>query len=235
MEAIILAGGLGTRLKSVVSDMPKSMALINSKPFMEYVLDYFISQGINKFIFSVGYKSVYIKNHFGTKYRNCEIVYAEEETQLGTGGAVKNAMQFAKGKNVVVSNGDSVFFCDIKNELNLHIKKNADVTLALKPMKNFSRYGTVTLNKDSRITKFQEKRDMKEGIINAGVYIFNVNTFNQSDLPDKFSIEKDFFETKVNSLKLYGYTDNGYFLDIGIPEDFNKAQYEIDKELAKIR
>ena len=227
MEAIILAGGLGTRLRSELVDLPKSMAPINNRPFMEYLLDRLILNGVTRVIFSVGYKSDHIQNYFSNQYKSCEIEYAVEETLLGTGGAIKNAMRFACDNDVVVLNGDSIFYSDLKAQYNLHISTKADVTLALKWMNKNDRYGTVEISDEGKITRFLEKQAIDEGYISMGNYIFNVNSFNELSLPEKFSIEKDFFETKVDQLNLVGYKADGYFLDIGIPEAFKRAQLEI--------
>lgn len=227
MEAIILAGGLGTRLRSEVQDMPKPMAPIQDKPFLEYLVDRLIGSGVNRIIFSVGYKSDYIQNHFADSYKGKEIIYAVEKERLGTGGAIKHAMQFTKNEHVMVLNGDSIFYGDIRGQFEFHITSEADVTFALKPMKNIERYGTVELTSEGQITQFYEKQPLDEGLINVGVYIFNVKSLTDQDLPSKFSIEHEFFEKKVDELKFMGYTSHGYFLDIGIPSDFKKAQYEI--------
>lgn len=226
MEAIILAGGLGTRLRSKVSEKPKSMAPIKGVPFLEYQLNQMIENGVNRFIFSVGYKYEIIQNHFNNQYKNCEIIYAIEESQLGTGGAILNALQYVKGERVLIANGDSLFKVNIQEQIDFHIKNNADVTLALKPMQEFERYGTVDLAKD-RIIQFKEKQFVDKGLINGGLYIFNTDLLKSFTFPEKFSIEKDFFEAKVQELSFYGYISNGYFLDIGIPEDFLKSQYEM--------
>ena len=227
MEAIILAGGLGTRLRSEVKDVPKAMALIQGRPFMEYLLDHLISEGVTKIIFSVGHKSEIIQDHFANQYRDCEIVYAVETTLLGTGGAIKNAMQFATEEHVIVVNGDSLFIADLKAQYMAHTAQKAAVTLALNAMRNIERYGTVDLDENQRITQFNEKQPLEKGIINAGVYIFDVAQFRAVDFPEKFSIEKEFFETHLENLHFHGHTTQGYFLDIGIPKDFKKAQYEI--------
>ena len=227
MEAIILAGGLGTRLRSEVQDVPKSMALINSRPFLEYLLDNLIAEGVTRVIFSVGYKAKFIRNHFAEKYRNCEIAYAVETTLLGTGGAIKNALKYTMTQNVIIVNGDSMFITDLQAQLDAHKKVDADVTLGLKPMKDIERYGTVDLNHKGRIIRFNEKQPIKEGLINTGTYIFNVNAFQALEFPEKFSIEKEFFETHLDKMNFMGYCSDGYFLDIGIPIDFKKAQYEI--------
>lgn len=227
MEAIILAGGLGTRLRSEVADLPKCMALIRERPFMEYLLDHLIENGVERVIFSLGYKSEYIQTYFSDNYKGCKIIYAIEEELLGTGGAIKNAMRFAQQENVVVLNGDSIIISDLKEQYQKHIDFKADVTLALKYMNDFERYGTVLQDENDRIIQFLEKQPLKEGYINAGLYIFNVASFQKLSFPEKFSIENDFFEAKVDELRFFGYKTNGYFLDIGIPKDFKRAQIEI--------
>jgi D-glycero-alpha-D-manno-heptose 1-phosphate guanylyltransferase len=225
-EAIILAGGLGTRLRSVVSEAPKAMAPINGRPFLEYLLEHLRKNGITRFIFSVGYLSTHIQQYFGAKYKDCEIVYAYEEKPLGTGGAIKNAIKSAQSDHLLITNGDSLFLTDLKAQFSTHQRLKADVTLALKPMQNFERYGAITLNQDQRITAFLEKQPMKQGLINGGVYIFNRQRFDTLSFPDKFSIEKDYFEAHVNEARFIGFTSDAYFLDIGIPDDFAKAQVE---------
>jgi len=227
MEAIILAGGLGTRLKSEVQDTPKTMALINFRPFMEYLLDYLIQERVTKIIFSVGYMAEFIQDHFSDKYKDCPIVYAIEKTLLGTGGAIKNAMKEVTGKDVLIVNGDSIFISNIQAQINAHQKENADVTMALKRMKNIERYGTVKLNPRGKIISFNEKQPLEEGLVNTGVYIFNVNSFQALELPEKFSVETDFFEPYMDRMNFLGHCSDGYFLDIGVPKDFKRAQLEI--------
>lgn len=227
MEAIILAGGLGTRLRSKVKHIPKSLAPIQSRPFLEYLLDHLIAYGINRIVFSVGYKADHISDYFKHSYKGCEIVYATEEKPLGTGGAIKNAMKLVTNDEVLVANGDSLFLTDLTKLFNTHRAANADVTFALKLMKNIKRYGTLKMNEDNRITHFYEKKPTKEGLINTGTYIFNTTAFLKQNLPEVFSIEKDFFEQKLEKLTFIGHPSSGYFLDIGIPVDFKKAQHEI--------
>tara|TARA_R110002072_G_scaffold152494_9_gene302194 strand:+ start:344 stop:1048 length:705 start_codon:yes stop_codon:yes gene_type:complete len=225
-EAIVLAGGFGTRLQSVVKELPKSMAPINHKPFLEYLLDFLIAKGIENIIFSVGYKSSDIKNHFKGQYQNLKISYAEEKEALGTGGAIAYAMSFAKSEQVLVLNGDTLFLADPQEQLKFHLQLKADVSLALKPMENFDRYGRVELDNDQRIVKFIEKKYCDKGLINGGSYIFNKSIFSKFDLPNRFSIEQDFFEKYFGDLHLFGFISSAYFLDIGIPSDYDKAQDE---------
>jgi D-glycero-alpha-D-manno-heptose 1-phosphate guanylyltransferase len=225
-EAIILAGGMGTRLKSVVKEVPKPMAPINGRPFLEYLLDHLIKQGIQSVIFSVGFKSDIIANHFGDTYKGCDLLYVYEEMPLGTGGAIKEAMKAVNGDHVLVTNGDSLFITDIQGQFVFHQNREADVTIGLKTMIDFDRYGTVIADNDSRIHTFKEKEAVSRGLINGGVYIFNVQAFLSIDFPQKFSLENNYFQTHTKESKFYGYQSDGYFLDIGIPEDFARAQDE---------
>ncbi|WP_026232364.1 nucleotidyltransferase family protein [Neolewinella persica] len=224
MEAIILAGGFGTRLRSVVADKPKALAPINGRPFLEYLLDHLIRGGIDSFVFSVGYRAQMIEEHFGDCYHDRPIQYALETEPLGTGGGIANALPYTSGDTVLVTNGDSLFLTDLARQYALHQQVGALATLALRPMKNFSRYGRVEVDGDGRITAFREKEAVEEGLINGGVYLLQRDAFAQAGLKGAFSLERDFFGAKVADFPLYGLADEGYFLDIGIPEDFARAQ-----------
>lgn len=220
MEAIILAGGLGTRLRSVISDVPKPMAPVNNKPFLEYILDYLNKQGIKKVILSVGYKWDIIENYFGNKYKNMEIVYNVEKERLGTGGAIKDSLKHVKSDGVYVLNGDTYFNIDLKE---LKLDNDIKITLALREMKDFDRYGVVEITKDGYIQKFKEKAYYKKGLINGGIYLINKHIFDEFDLPKSFSFE-EFLEENFRTLKAKGKVFSGYFIDIGIPEDYEKAK-----------
>ncbi|MFC2100493.1 nucleotidyltransferase family protein [Bacteroidota bacterium] len=229
-EAIILAGGLGTRLQKMVSSSPKSMALINGKPFLEYQLDFLSKNSIQQVILSVGYKNEMIRNHFKEKYDKLKIKYAIEKEPLGTGGATKNAFRYITGEEALVLNGDSIFNVDVRAFYSFFLKKKAKICLALRKMDEVCRYGTVIVNKDHRIIAFKEKTDRSIGkLINGGCYIINKSFY--SDLVDheKFSIEKDIFEKIIDSEGFFGFESNDYFIDIGIPEDYIKAQDEFKK------
>lgn len=227
MEAIVLAGGLGTRLRSVVSEQPKAMAAIQGTPFIEYLLDYLIKNGVTKIILSVGYKSKYIENHIQDEFQNTPVIYAKEKKPLGTGGALKNALQFTENENIIVTNGDSLFFGNLRKQYQSHLQNNAEITLALKPMQNYSRYGTIKINKQRKIKAFLGKKHNDSGLINSGLYVLNKNAFLKHCFPSKFSLEKDYFEKKFKKINCYGYEQDAYFLDIGIPKDFKRAQMEI--------
>lgn len=223
MTAIILAGGFGTRLQSVVKDVPKPMADINGKPFLAYLLQKLSQENISKIILCVGYKKETIMNYFGSFYLDMEIIYSQEKVPLGTGGAIKKALiQCNKETEVLVFNGDSFFNLDIKKFINKF--KNNELTIALKPMKNFDRYGSVKVE-GSLITTFYKKKFVKNGLINAGVYIISTN-FIKKMFQDTFSFE-EFLE---NEKELSYYIENSYFVDIGIPQDYAQAQIDF-KEL----
>ncbi len=226
-EAIVLAGGLGTRLRSEVKALPKSMAPIRDRPFLEYLFDYLIANGVEKLILSVGYKSAAIQDHFSNRYKHTDIEYVVEASPLGTGGAIKNAMQAVTGDYVIVTNGDSLITADIQKQYQAQLDLDADVSFALKPMKQFDRYGRITIGENHSITAFEEKQAVEEGLINAGLYIFKRQSFDRLQFPEKFSIEKEYFESHLQSQHFIGIQTSGYFLDIGIPKDFAKAQYEI--------
>lgn len=230
-EAIILAGGLGTRLRSVVSDLPKCMAPVAGKPFLYYVIGYLKNGGIENFIFSVGYKSDAIQEYLNTEQPCLNYRLSIEKEPLGTGGAIKLACSIATEKSVLVVNGDTLFSIKLQKLAEAHQALRADCTLSLKPMTNFDRYGVVELNNDNSIRSFKEKQFYKNGLINGGAYALNVDPFLNVGLPEKFSFEKDFLEKYVDKKRLFGIVQDDYFIDIGIPEDYERANLELRKEI----
>lgn len=197
-EAIILAGGFGTRLQAVVNDVPKPMAPINRLPFLNYVFDYLKFYKIQHVVLSTGYLSEKIVEFYKDEFKGIKISYAKEETPLGTGGGIRNAMTKCKTDDVLVLNGDSFFDVDIKTHYRNHIFKQADCTLALRKVDNAARYGTIQLGRLNRIAAFKEKDNKEvEGLINGGVYILNRAIYlNKTESDSAFSIEKDFYEKK---------------------------------------
>jgi D-glycero-alpha-D-manno-heptose 1-phosphate guanylyltransferase len=227
VEAIVLAGGFGTRLQKVVSNVPKSMAHINNRPFLEYLFDYLMFQGVSKVVISVGYKNEIISNHFKDHYKSLEVVYAVENEPLGTGGGIRLAFWKIEGPRALVMNGDSLFRADYRALLEFHLKKKADATLALRKLSDTGRYGRVTMNRTRRITGFEEKGlSAGPGYINGGVYIIEKLFLMEPEFRGRFSIEKDCFEPKTSYSRLFGFPSDDYFLDIGIPEDYARAQHE---------
>jgi D-glycero-alpha-D-manno-heptose 1-phosphate guanylyltransferase len=226
LEVIVLAGGIGTRLKSVIADVPKPMADINNKPFLEYILNYLLEREIKKVILSVGYKYKIIQKYFGDKYNEINLIYSIEEEPLGTGGGIKLALEKAESRNVFVINGDSIFLIDLKDLLQYHLSKNANITIALKQMHNFNRYGAVKLDHHNRIIEFSEKKHQITGYINGGVYIIERNIFENLGLPKKFSFENDFLGKEINKKNIFGKIIDSYFVDIGLPEDYERLKRE---------
>lgn len=229
-EAIILAGGKGTRLQSVVSNVPKPMALIGEKPFLMLLLQYLQSQGIEKVVLSVGYMYEIIQETFGESFNGLSISYSIESEPLGTGGAIAKAMTMVESQSVLVLNGDSFIKINLEEiERKIPTSENHSL-LVLKEMNNVSRYGSVVL-KDEVVTAFEEKQFKEKALINAGVYVLNKDIFKDKNLPEKFSFEKDFLEKEVEKENLRGIVTNGYFIDIGVPEDYQKAQIELVEQI----
>lgn len=233
-EAIILAGGKGTRLRSVVSDLPKPMAPINDLPFLSYILNDLHNKNIKKVYLAVGYLNQKIISYYGNSYKNIEIDYVIEHEPLGTGGAIKKAIEKTKSPNVLIVNGDTLFEVSLSNFFELHSKKKAGLSLALKYEENADRYGTVSINVESQITEFNEKKEGVSGWINGGVYLINKEKLKLGQLPSVFSFEKEVLEKEYQSKQLYGYKSNGYFIDIGIPSDYQKAHKDFLKKSLKV-
>ncbi|MFV0330408.1 MAG: nucleotidyltransferase family protein [Dysgonomonas sp.] len=225
-ECIILAGGLGTRLQSVVSNVPKCMAEVAGKPFLSYLFDYLQKNNFDHVILALGYKSEIVLQWLEGVIYPFSVSYVIEEDPLGTGGAIKLAFGKVQGDKSFVFNGDTFFEIDTDNLLEFHKKKNAVISLALKPMLDFDRYGSVDLDEEQRIIRFNEKQHCKKGLINGGVYIINKELFARLDLPEKFSFEKDILEAHLLDILVYGCQQDRYFIDIGIPSDFEKANQE---------
>lgn len=230
MDVIILSGGLGTRLREVINDRPKTMALINEKPFLEHTLKYIEQYDVQNVILAVGYKKEQIEQYFGNKYNKMNIYYSEEDKPLGTGGAIKKALNYTNKKDVIVMNGDIYAKVNLKELMEEHIKTKSKVTIALKEMKNFDRFGIVEFEHNNIITKFKEKEYTEKGYINVGIYAMSTNIFENLELGEKFSIENDFFSKYTDSIKHTAYFYDGEFIDIGLPKDyaiFKKSQERV--------
>ena len=225
-ECIILAGGLGTRLREAVPDLPKCMAPVNGRAFLFYVINYLRSQGIEKFIFSLGYKHELVETYLQSEFSTLDYQCLIEKEPLGTGGAILASCYKASEQTVLVVNGDTIFKADIENAFTDHIKHDSDCTLLLKPMENFERYGVVELNEDDSVASFKEKQSYAKGTINGGVYIIDVRSFLSRALPERFSFETDILEKEYPQCQLFACPDDGYFIDIGIPEDYHKAEID---------
>ncbi len=226
-EAIILAGGLGTRLRSVVPELPKCMAPVADRPFLDYVIEYLQKQGIRKFIFALGYKSEIIERFLKSGLAASGYQLSIEHEPLGTGGAIRLAAAQATAASVLVLNGDTFFDIDVRELAAFHESHAADCSLSLKPMHDFDRYGVVELGKDHTVKNFHEKKRYASGLINGGVYALSVEQFIKEDLPPVFSFEKDYLEKYYTRRRILGLVQDRYFIDIGIPEDYERAQTEL--------
>jgi D-glycero-alpha-D-manno-heptose 1-phosphate guanylyltransferase len=227
-EVIVLAGGLGTRLREVVKEVPKPMAEVNGKPFLDYILEYLIKNKIAKVILAVGYKHEIIKQHLSQnkKFSDLQISYSVENEPLGTGGAIAQAITKVEGPYVFILNGDTFFDVPL-NQLEIFAqKKNAEIAIALKEVPFSSRYGQVVCAPDGCILSFLEnnQNQRESTIINGGTYFINKNLFKAFDLPQKFSLENDFFKPYLKNIQAYGNSFKDFFIDIGIPEDYNLSQ-----------
>ncbi len=223
-EAIILAGGKGTRLRSLVHDVPKPMALIRGKPFLEILIETFYVKGIDHFILSVGYLSDVIIEHFTSKYPNIRISFSVEEEALGTGGAIRLALEKLEGEHSLVLNGDSLFDVDL-DELEQFRPFNAPVIFG-RQVNDVGRYGQFIF-KGNRIEQYLEKQGHGSGYINGGVYVLAKNSLHEFPLHKKFSIETDFFSQFSPLKPAHFIISDDYFIDIGIPESYQRAQEEL--------
>ena len=202
-ECIILAGGLGTRLRDTVPDLPKCMAPVAGRPFLFYVINHLRSEGIEKFIFSLGYKHEIIVQYLQKDFSTLTYQTVIETEPLGTGGAIQLALGKATEKNVVIAKGDTLYKATLANAAHFHTRNTAECTLLLKPMKNFDRYSVVELTKDQLVSDFKEKQFYVEGTINGGLYILNVNKFLDEEFPGKFSFEKNYLESLYKERRIY--------------------------------
>lgn len=228
-EAIVLAGGLGTRLRPITNEIPKPMAPIADKPFLYYILNWLKCSKINRVILAVSYKWQVIYDYFGTNFSGLKLDYSIENSPLGTGGAIKKALNFSQNSRVAIINGDTFLNVALPELFAEAAKKDADILMTVRFVDNTQRYGKITFDQNMRITKFSNNDSQeKSGYINAGVYIIRKNLFDRFNLPENFSFEKFILEN-VDNLKIYAYISNDYFIDIGVPEDYLKAQEELIK------
>lgn len=227
MECIILAGGLGTRLSGVVSDVPKCMAPVAGEPFLAHVLRYLEGQGVDNVILSLGYKSEVVIDYLRQKAYTFKVSWVLEKEPLGTGGGIRRALMKSAAGKVFILNGDTFFDVDLR-AMAAAFNPDYKAMLALKPMRDFERYGAVQRDDAGSIAAFEEKQFRSEGLINGGVYLLNKAKEDLAGFPEKFSFEKDFLEPEAGKQSLQAYISDAYFIDIGIPEDYYKAQGDFE-------
>lgn len=223
MQAFILCGGMGTRLRSVINDKPKPMAEIAGKPFLEYLMLYFRRYGFTDFIISTGYRAEQFSEYFAYgEAWGISIQYSHETEPLDTGGALKLAEPLFKSDTVLVSNGDSIFDADLNEMLEVHRRNNALVTMALAHMADISRYGGITVEASGRISAFNEKAASGSGLVNAGIYLVDASVLSRIPSGERQSLERDLFPSLVGDA-FYGVPFEGRLIDIGTPESYGQV------------
>ncbi|MGH9590441.1 MAG: nucleotidyltransferase family protein [Terracidiphilus sp.] len=226
MEAIVLAGGLGTRLKNRLEGLPKPMAPVAGRPFLEILLNQLARCGCTRVILSVGHLHSVIESHFGAAWRGINIGYSIESVPLGTGGAIRASLAHATEENILVLNGDTYVDADYAAMMRFHAGQSASMTIAVAHQTEIARYGGVLLD-NGRIAGFEEKGRTGPGWINAGAYILRRDLAWPPSLPEKFSFETDFLAPEIARLHPAAFKAEGFFLDIGISEDLDRAQTEL--------
>ena len=225
-EAVILAGGFGTRLSHVLGDVPKPMAPVYGKPFLTYLLDRLVDAGFWHVVLATGYMHHVIEDYFGAAYRSLRLTYSCESAPLFTGGAILKAAQSVSSSDFLVLNGDTLFDVDLSLFAAFHLRQHAPLSVALRSVEDTARYGSVALE-GSVITAFREKADScGEGLINGGIYAVNKSWLSGLQMPPKFSFEKELLQPLATQNIFRGMVCNRYFIDIGVPDDYFRAQRE---------
>ena len=227
VTAIILAGGLGTRLRSVVPDLPKPMAPISGRPFLEHQLNYWIKQGVSNFVLSIGYRHEVIVDHFGNRYKDAELDYVIEKTPLGTGGGLLLAAEKVnQDEPFLLLNGDTYFAMDLKTLIKFSLANDADWCFSLFRTREEGRYMGMEISPQGRITSLKSGTGRPGRLANGGVYLVNPRALIRKRFSpgDKVSLEDDMFPTAMAlGQRLMGMEFPGIFIDIGVPEDYHRA------------
>jgi D-glycero-alpha-D-manno-heptose 1-phosphate guanylyltransferase len=223
-DVVVLAGGLGTRLRGVVPDLPKPLAPVAGRPFLGWLLPHLIADGVvDRIILSIGYRGDDIEASIGYRLDGVPIDYVREAVPLGTGGALRQALRLVEGPDAIVANGDTFADCDMRQLMNTHHSLGRTLTLTLANVAETARYGSVTVD-GSRVTGFASKGGTEPGLINAGIYAMRTNLLRDIAIADPFSFEGDFMVPAVDQIQPAFMHLSGRFIDIGVPEDFAAAQ-----------
>jgi D-glycero-alpha-D-manno-heptose 1-phosphate guanylyltransferase len=226
-EAIILAGGYRNKLTSDEEYIPQSMVLINGRPLLEYQLNYLEHWGISHVILAVGYKADLIKNYFKDEYKSIQLEYVECDKSLGSGGAIKEAIQKVNASAIFVLNGETFFDVSLRRLFNFKRSKEADIVIAIRFVPEEAQCGSVKINSDARITNFNEKADQYgEEYIYGGISCIGTRYFLNKNTPNGFSMGTDFIEKYYESDAMYGFKCYSYFIDIRTTKNLKKAQNE---------
>jgi D-glycero-alpha-D-manno-heptose 1-phosphate guanylyltransferase len=225
IEVIVLAGGEGKRLRPVVRDVPKPMADVAGRPFLWWLMDRLHQQQARRVVLSVGYKADAIQDYFGEQFQGMGIAYSVESEPLGTGGAIRLALEQATQAQVIVMNGDTYTDLDLRNFITKFQSTGSDLAIAATHLDNVGRYGAISIDETSdRLIRFEEKQRSSAGYINAGVYCLRPDIFRKYGVPAKFSFERDFLSERLAELNPVVFKETRAFIDIGVPEDYALAQ-----------
>lgn len=225
MEAIILAGGFGTRLRQVVPDLPKPMAPVAGRPFLEILLSMLARKGFSRVVLSLGFMAEKVIAHFGDEYLGMELVHEVESQPLGTGGAIRAALERCVADHAFVFNGDT--YLDIEaDELERLWQSARHPVIVVREVSDTARFGRVEMD-GGRISAFREKGMAGPGLINAGCYVLPRDALGEFSLGAAFSIEADYFVKNLQSTRFDGFVTHGRFIDIGVPDDYALAQTEL--------
>jgi D-glycero-alpha-D-manno-heptose 1-phosphate guanylyltransferase len=225
MEAIVLAGGFGTRLRQVVPDLPKPMAPVAGRPFLEILLTSLAQKGFSRVIMSLGHMAVKVTSHFGDRYAGIEIVYEIEKAPLGTGGAIRAALAHCESDHVYVFNGDTYLDLEV-DALERLWQSGHHPVIVVREVPDTARFGRVEML-DGRVIAFLEKGMGGSGLINAGCYVLPKEALDDIPLGQPFSIETGFFIESLQRIRFDGFITHGRFIDIGVPDDYALAQTEL--------
>ena len=228
VDAVVLAGGFGTRLRSVVPDLPKPMAPVAGRPFLELLLAALARRGVGRAVLSLGYQADVIRRHFGDGFAGIELAYCIEDTPLGTGGAIRAALPLCHGAQALVVNGDTYLDLDLAALLATHGGQGSesDPVIVGRALDDAARFGRLRCDGD-HVVGFSEKGNAGPGIINSGHYLLPIALFAGSALPAAFSFETDYLPTAVQQRRVALFLTQGDFIDIGVPDDYRRAQTQL--------
>jgi len=223
ISVVVLAGGMGTRLRSRICDRPKVLAEVSGKPFLSFILDQLDSAGFHDVILATGYMSERIETTFGNEYGSTRLRYSREMEPLGTGGALLMALPLIGSEIVLVMNGDSFVDADLNDYLGWFQQKNREASLLLTNVQDTFRYGRVSVDDRGCILGFHEKGVSGPGWINSGVYLFERSAMESVTTAKALSLEMDFLPDQIGK-EFFGYKNKGKFIDIGTPESYSTAE-----------
>lgn len=234
IPVLILAGGLGTRLRGVIGEKPKPLAEVAGRPFLWWLLHHLEAQGGSEVFLSVGYRHELVSETFGERFGRIRLRYVIEDEPLGTGGAILNAIRQMPSEEFLICNGDTLALLDLARFVDEAHRSECDVAIALADVPDASRYGSVVVGEDGIVRRFVEKGVTGPASINAGVYFLRRDAMTDRSLPQRFSFEQDFLAGELSALRVVGLRVVSAFIDIGIPEDYSLAQTRVPALLGLI-